>query len=63
MDFRFFLDDPSFTEYSGWNINMRQEKSKKKIFEYNYVLNVTAETTPAVDSIVQTEYQKTEIGT
>jgi hypothetical protein len=42
---------------------MRQEKSKKKIFEYTYVLNVTAETTPDVDSIVQTEYQNTEIGT
>jgi len=63
MDFRFFLDDPSFEEYSGWNIAMHQKKSEKKIFEYTYVLNVTAETTPIIDSIVQSEYKKTEIGT
>jgi hypothetical protein len=62
-DFRFFLDDRSFEKYSGWNITMHQKKSKKKIFDYTYVLNDTAETTPGVDSIVQTEYQKTEIGT
>ncbi|XP_046443386.1 solute carrier family 15 member 1-like [Daphnia pulex] len=57
----FFLDDRTFEEYSGWNITMLQ-KIKKKTFEYVYVLNDTAPTTPAVDSIVQTDYQKTEIG-
>jgi hypothetical protein len=59
--FSFFLDDRTFEEYSGWNITMLQ-KIKKKTFEYVYVLNDTAPTTPAVDSIVQTDYQKTEIG-
>ncbi|XP_046631111.1 solute carrier family 15 member 2-like [Daphnia pulicaria] len=57
----FFLDDRTFEEYSGWNITMLQ-KIKKKTFEYVYVLNDTAPTTPTVDSIVQTDYQKTEIG-
>ncbi len=59
--FSFFLDDRTFEEYSGWNITMLQ-KNKKKTFEYVYFLNDTAATTPTVDSIVQTDYQKTEIG-
>ncbi|KZS12129.1 putative Peptide transporter family 1 [Daphnia magna] len=41
---------------------MRQE-TKKKTYEYIYDLNDTAATTPEVEYIVQTEYQKTEIGT
>lgn len=58
----FFVDDDTFQEYAGLNITMRQE-TKKKIYEYIYVLNDTAATTPEVEYIVQTEYQKTEIGT
>ncbi|XP_045033705.1 solute carrier family 15 member 1 isoform X2 [Daphnia magna] len=58
----FFVDDNTFQEYAGLNITMRQ-KTKKKTYEYIYVLNDTAATTPEVEYIVQTEYQKTEIGT
>uniref|UniRef100_A0A0P5Y463 Oligopeptide transporter 1 n=1 Tax=Daphnia magna TaxID=35525 RepID=A0A0P5Y463_9CRUS len=58
----FFVDDNTFQEYAGLNITMRQE-TKKKTYEYIYVLNDTAATTPEVEYIVQTEYQKTEIGT
>jgi hypothetical protein len=38
------------------------QKLKKKTFEYVYHLNNTSETTPEVDSIVQTDYQETETG-
>uniref|UniRef100_A0A0P6F561 Oligopeptide transporter 1 n=2 Tax=Daphnia magna TaxID=35525 RepID=A0A0P6F561_9CRUS len=58
----FFVDDNTFQEYAGLNITMRQE-TKKKTYEYIYDLNDTAATTPEVEYIVQTEYQKTEIGT
>ncbi|KAI9551403.1 hypothetical protein GHT06_021736 [Daphnia sinensis] len=58
----FFVDDNTFQEYAGSNIRMLQE-TKKMTYNYTYVLNETAATTPAVDYIVQTEYQKTEIGT
>ncbi|KAK4036170.1 hypothetical protein OUZ56_028236 [Daphnia magna] len=58
----FFVDDNTFQEYAGLNIRMRQE-TKKKTYQYIYVLNDTAATTPEVEYIVQTEYQNTEIGT
>ena len=38
------------------------QKLKKKTFEYVNHLNNTSETTPEVDSIVQTDYQETETG-
>ncbi|XP_057379153.1 solute carrier family 15 member 1-like [Daphnia carinata] len=58
----FFVDDYTFEEHAGSNIRIRQE-SKKTTYEYTYVLNETAATTPEINYIVQTEYQKTEIGT
>lgn len=58
----FFVDDNTFQENAGLNITMRQE-TKKKTYEYIYFLNDTAATTPEVEYIFQTEYQKTEIGT
>ena len=55
------MDDQTYESYSGWNITMIQ-KLKKKTFQYVYHLNNTSETTPEVDSIVQTDYQETETG-